>query len=135
MDGSELDLFRPSTRTTHHRPISGPHITNALLQYLSKRTWETYNNILVHLSPPIPSKPAATKAGVGIGRIKTERLVPKCFREKEERFIPDATGWKSVFVIHPAYMLIHHNHWLAGQIMAHIFGHKVHFQSHFQKKN
>ena len=63
------------------------------------------------------------------GGLTWHSRVPPWFYAAGERFIPGSFRWKFALLFEGSYTLVHHNNWLAGQIMFHSFGHEVHFHS------
>jgi hypothetical protein len=130
-EASTIDCFKSSTGNSKRGPISGRWIANTVLNYVLDRTDKNYNKLVLPLSAPMDQNPGVI-APLGVRRVDTESLVLLQFHSLGERFIPDNFGWKTDLVVETAYTPIHHDHWLAGQVMAHLHGHKICFSSNIQ---
>lgn len=121
--GQSVDTVVTSEAELFEGNVSGRTMTSYLSHYNFNPTPTNYKRLRLPFSAPIPCP--CSSSGLGIGRVDTARLVPNRFYAQEEGFIPSETGWRSALVPSPSFTPIHNDHWLSGQIMAHMFGKKV----------
>jgi hypothetical protein len=105
--------------------ISGADMVNIMFNYLTNKSAENLWNVVLPLSAPI-SKPKCGSMDTGLGKVDVNMLVPPFFRSQSRIFLPDSKeGWTARFLIPPAFSTMAYEHYICGQVRAHLFGRNV----------
>lgn len=105
--------------------ISGSEMVDIMFGYLANKTAENLRKVVLPLSTPI-SKVKSGLTDTGLGKLDVNMLVPSNFRSKGRIFLPDSKeGWTARFLIPPAFSAMVHEHYICGQVRAHLFGRNV----------
>jgi hypothetical protein len=111
--------------STARASISGSEMVNVMFDYLGNKTAENLCKVVLPLSIPI-SKAKCGLTDTGLGKVDVNMFVPPFFRSDGGIFVPDSKeGWTARFLIGPAFSTMVPEHYICGQVRAHLFGRKV----------
>ncbi|KIM34656.1 hypothetical protein M413DRAFT_14962, partial [Hebeloma cylindrosporum] len=105
--------------------ISGPDMVNFLVDYLANKSAEMLRKVVLPISAPI-SMANCEMTDTGLGKLDTNKLVPSFFRGQSRVFLADTKeGWTARFLIPPASNSRLPEHYICGQLRAHLFGRNI----------
>ena len=113
---------------TERASTSGPDMINSMFDYLIHQTADSLRKVVLPISAPI-SKAQCSMTNTGLGKLDVNMLVPPFFRSEGRVFLLDSKeGWTARFSIPPAFNAMVPQHYVCGQVRAHLFGRKVRFR-------